>query len=99
MRVCATNKSASVTGLYGGLLDVVLGPRVDAGGGFWLVIIAIAFAAPAYFFVFGIRREDMVGLWIVNPALLKRLALCCAGVVCICILAQIGFLIWDVGFQ
>lgn len=36
MRICATNKSASVTGLYGGLLGVVLGPRVDAGGFFGL---------------------------------------------------------------
>lgn len=94
MRICATNKSASLTGLYGGLLGLVAGPSVDTGSFGWLLFAVIAFAVPAYFFVFGIHRVDMTGLWILKRELLRRIALCCAGVVCICALAQIGFIVW-----
>jgi hypothetical protein len=95
MKICATNKTALLTGLYGGLLGMVVGPNVDTGSSVWLVVAAIAFATPAYFFVFDVRRADMVGLWILKPALLKRLALCCSGAVFVCTLAQIGFIVWS----
>jgi hypothetical protein len=97
MRICATNKTALLTGLYGGVLGMVVGPNVDTGSSVWLVVAAIAFTTPAYFFVFNVRRADMVGLWILEPALLKRLALCCSGAVFICTLAQIGFIVWSNG--
>jgi len=92
MKICATNNSALLTGLYAGLLGLVVGPSVDTGSSLWLVVAAIAFATPAYFFVFGVRRADMVGLWILKPELLKRLALCCVGVVGVCTFAQIVFI-------
>jgi hypothetical protein len=67
---------------------------VDAGGALWLLIATIAFAGPAYFFVFGVRREEMVGLWVLKPALLKRIALCFAGIICVASIAQVIFMVW-----
>ena len=97
MKICATNKSASLTGIYAGMLGLLVGPSVDTGSSSWLVVAAIAFATPAYFFVFGMRRADMVGLWILKPELLKRLALCFAGIICVCTLAQIILIVWQGG--
>jgi hypothetical protein len=97
MQVRATNMTAAVTGLYSGLLGLVLGPRVDAGGPWWLLIATAAFGGPAYFFVFGVRREEMVGLWVLKPALLKRMALCFAGIICVATIAQVVSSLWGKG--
>jgi len=88
MQISATNKSAAITGIYAGLLGLLLGPQVDSGSTAWLFVATAAFAGPAYFFVFGLRREDMVGLWVFQPSLLKRVGLCLAGVMCVGTIAQ-----------
>jgi hypothetical protein len=93
MQMRATNITAAITGLYAGALALVLGPRVDAGGALWLLIATAAFAVPAYFFVFGVRRAEMVGAWALSPALLKRMALCRAGIICVAAGAQLVFVI------
>lgn len=89
MRIRATNDSAAITGIYAGLLGLLAGPKVDASNLAYLVGAAAAFAVPAYFFVFGVRREDMVGTWYLQPALLKRVAVCIAGVAAVGAIAQI----------
>jgi hypothetical protein len=88
MQINATNKSAAITGIYAGLIGLLLGPQVDSGSTAWLFVATAAFAGPAYFFVFGIRREDMVGLWVFDPPLLKRIGLCLAGAICVGTIAQ-----------
>jgi hypothetical protein len=93
MQMRATNTTAAITGLYAGVLALVLGPRVDAGGALWLLIATAAFAGPVYFFVFGVRRAEMVGAWAVQPALLKRMGLCVAGIICVAASAQLLFMV------
>jgi len=91
MQVRATNTSAAITGLYAGVLGLVLGPRVDAGGALWLFLATAAFAGPAYFFVFGVSRAEMVGDWMIKPELIKRIALCFLGIACIATAAELFF--------
>lgn len=97
MQLSATNTSAAITGLYTGVLALAVGPRVDAGGSLWLLIATAAFAGPAYFFVFGVSRADMVGPWLLKPALLKRIALCLAGIICVGTIAQVCLAVWSRG--
>lgn len=92
MQLRATNKSAAITGIYAGVLALMLGPRIDNGGPAWLLFSIFAFAGPAYFLVFGVSRADMVGLWMFRTSLLKRIALFFAGIICVAFLAQVIFL-------
>ena len=94
MQVTATNKSAAITGIYAGLLGLLLGPQVDNGSPAWLLVATAALAGPAYFFVFGLRRDDMVGMWIFDPPLLKRIGLCVAGAMCVGTIAQFVILLF-----
>jgi len=95
MQVQATQKSAFATGIYSGVIVVGLGPIIDNGGATLLILAVLAVAGPAYFYVFGVRREDMVGAWIVRPDLVKRIALCCLGVGCVAAAAQFLFVAYD----
>jgi hypothetical protein len=45
----------------------------------WLLILLLVVGLPAYFFVFGVKKEDMVGNWMLEPSLLRRTALFLAG--------------------
>ena len=92
MQIQATNKSASVTGIYAGVLGVVLGPAIDSGGAVMLFLSTLAFALPAYFLVLGVKREDMNGLWFFRPDILKRTALFIAGIVCVATITQLIFI-------
>jgi hypothetical protein len=77
MELCATPTTAAITGAYCSLVGLILGPLADAPGlrgNIWLLITVAAVALPAYFFVFGITRAQMVGPWLVQPPLLKRIA-------------------------
>ena len=97
MKFRATNKSAAITGLLAGLFGLLFGSRVDAGSTVWLVLAFAAIAVPPYFFVFGLRREDLVGLWFLQPSLLKRMALWFVGIICVGTLAQLVFLLGNGG--
>lgn len=44
---------------------------------------------PAYFFVFGVKKEDMVGSWMVEPRMLRRIALCLAGAIAMAFLLSL----------
>jgi hypothetical protein len=82
MQARATPTTAAVTGLYCGLLAWVLQPLVDGQGTYasmWLLLGAGAIGVPAYYFVFGLGRAQMVGAWLVEPSLLKRIAACFLG--------------------
>lgn len=93
MQLRATNNSAALTGLAAGVFGVLFGARVDSGEPLWILLATAAVAAPPYFFVFGLRRCDMVGLWMFQPALLKRILLWFAGAMCVGTVAQLYFLI------
>jgi len=73
----ATLRSAAITGAFAAIAGLLLGPLVDApgpSGTFWLIATVLIVGVPGYFFVFGLTREQMVGSWLLEPALLKRLA-------------------------
>jgi hypothetical protein len=92
MQLRATNRSAAVTGLYAGLLGVAFGPAVDDGGFLTLAIFSLAFAIPSFVFVLGVRRDEMVGMWILRPDILRRIGLFAVSLICVSTLAQIAFL-------
>lgn len=55
--------------------------RHDTSGSVWLVVLVLMVGLPAYFFVFGVRKEDMVGNWMLEPSLIRRIALFLAGAI------------------
>jgi hypothetical protein len=72
----ATPTTAAITGAYCAVIALVLGPLVDAPGSFstlWLVLATALVAVPAYLFVFGVPRDQRVGLWVLQPEFLKRI--------------------------
>ena len=84
MKYPATTGTALATGVYCSVVLFVLGPLIDAKGpssSAWLLVGALAVGIPAYFCVFGVTREEMVGLWVLQPALLKRVAACFLGAI------------------
>lgn len=95
MQMHASNKSAFVTGICSGAIMTVLGPFIDGGGAVLLILAVLAVAGPAYFFVFGVSREEMVGFWAFRPDLLKRIALWLLANGCV--LASAQFLV--IGYQ
>jgi hypothetical protein len=45
---------------------------------------------PAYFFVFGVKKADMVGNWMFEPSLVRRIALFLAGAVAMAFVLSIA---------
>ena len=82
----ATPTTAAATGAYCAVVLLVLGPAIDRPGPFstlWLLLGVALVGAPAYFYVLGVAREQMVGLWVFQRPLLQRFAawfLACASV-------------------
>jgi hypothetical protein len=75
MRVNATNRTAAAVGAASGLLLFFAAPVIDApdrAASVWLVLCAVGTGIPAYFYVLGVSEEDRQGLWVLNPAVLKR---------------------------
>jgi len=82
MRLTASNNTAAVTGIGASAVGYLLGPladRHDTSGSVWLFILVLMVGLPAYFFVFGVKKEDMVGSWMLEPSLLRRIALFLVG--------------------
>ena len=82
MRHTASNNAAAVTGVGASAVGYFLGPladRHDVAGSVWLLILVLLAGLPAYFFVFGVRKEHMVGNWMFEPSLVRRIALFSAG--------------------
>ena len=98
MKIVATQNTAALAGLWFGVVAVVLGPVVDAPGpwsSFWLLVSGLLIAIPMFFFVVGIRRKDMVGLWMFKPDVLKRQFVCFGAVVAVGLLALATRLVAD----
>jgi hypothetical protein len=92
MRATATPTTAAVTGGYCSIVGFVLGPLIDkptSSSSVWLIVGTLAVGLPAYFFVFGVTREEMVSLWVLQPALLKRIAACFVGAVAVASVASV----------
>jgi hypothetical protein len=78
MRLVATDRSAIATGALAALVAVCLATFVDAdspSGSAALIVGTLFIGIPAYFFVLGIRRGEMVGLWAFRRPVLRRVAL------------------------
>ena len=89
----ATPITAAVTGAYCAAVGLVLGPWVDGPGShstFWLVVTAALVAIPSYFFVFGRTRKQKVGLWVLQPELLKRIGAWLIGCIYVALVASLG---------
>lgn len=80
----ATPKTALFTGISAGVIGYFLGPYVDHSEGILgsvaLLIAGLVVAVPAYFFVFGLRKDQLIGFWVANPAILKRVGAWILGV-------------------
>jgi hypothetical protein len=73
----ATSRTAAVTGAYCAVVLQLLAPMIDrpgANSALWLILGVALVGIPAYFFVLGVTREQMVGLWVLQPPLLQRVA-------------------------
>lgn len=73
----ATSVTAAVTGAYCAVVLLVLEPVVDGLGThstLWLLLGAALVGIPSYFFVLGVPRKKVVGVWVLQPPLLRRLA-------------------------
>ncbi len=84
MRPTASNNTAAITGICASAAGFLLGPFADrhgTTGSVCLVILVLMVGLPAYFFVFGVRKEDMVGNWMLEPSLIRRIALFLAGAI------------------
>jgi len=84
MTATASNNAAALTGVGASVLGYLFGPladRRDAVGSVCLFLLVAAIGIPAYFFVFGVKRDGTVAGWLFEPALLKRVALCLAGAI------------------
>ena len=77
MTLTASNSKAALTGVGASVLGCLLAPvadRRDVVGSICLLLLVAFIALPAYFFVFGIKRQDMVGDWMLETSLVKRIA-------------------------
>jgi len=84
MSTTASNNKAALTGIGAGILGYLLGPladRRDTAGNICFLLLAVCVCLSAYFFVFGIKRKDMVRGWMFKPSLVKRVALWFAGLI------------------
>ncbi len=84
MKYAATTNTALATGAYCSVVLFLLGPLIDgkgSGSSAWLLVGVLAVGVPAYFYVFGVTKQEMVGLWVLQPALLKRVAACFLGAI------------------
>ena len=78
MQPTASNNTAAVTGIGASAVGYLLGPLADlhdTSGSVWLFVLVLMIGLPAYFFVFGVKKEDMVGNWMLEPSLIRRIAL------------------------
>jgi len=77
MITVATPRTALITGIATAVVMYFFGPYVDRSEGALgtvLLLVAVAVVAvPAYFLVFGVGKEQLVGFWFANPALLRRM--------------------------
>ena len=79
MSITATPITALLAGFEAAAILYFLGPRIDQpnnpSSSYLLVLGALLVGVPAYFYVLGLKRSDLVGMWVLNPALLKRVGL------------------------
>jgi hypothetical protein len=79
MTINATSITALLAGVEAAAVLYFLGPRIDQpnnpASGYLLVLGALLVGVPAYFCVLGLKRSDLVGMWVLNPTLLKRVGL------------------------
>ena len=96
-RPVATPQSAAMTGALTALGGLLLGPIADGKGPFSTVALMLGVlwvGVPAYFFVLGLRKDQLVGAWMFQPALLKRIAAWSLGVISVGTVAQIALLLF-----
>jgi len=80
----ASNISAALTGIGASVVGSLLEPladRHDTSGSIWLFILVLMIGLPGYFFVFGVKKDDMVAGWMLEPPLLRRIAMFLAGAI------------------
>ncbi|MCK9688726.1 hypothetical protein [Scleromatobacter humisilvae] len=96
MRPNASNNTAAVTGIGATTAGYLLGPladRHDASGSVCLCVLVLMIAVPAYYFVFGVKKEDMEGNWMFEPSLIKRIALFLAGAIAMAFVLSLAHLL------
>lgn len=82
MKPAASNNTAAMTGVGASTIGYLLGPladRHDTSGSIFLLVLVVLIGLPAYFFVFGVKKEDMVSGWMPEPSLVRRIVLFLAG--------------------
>ena len=90
----ATQTTAALTGAYFGVLLLALGPMIDSQGPYstyWLLLGAALVGIPGYIYVLGITRQQMVGAWLLEAPLLKRIAIC---LICCASVAAVSSLVY-----
>lgn len=84
MAIVATPKTALLTGMVAAFIMYFLGPYVDhaqgLAGDILLLATALLVGLPACFLVFGLTKDQLVGLWIFDRELLKRMGAWVIGV-------------------
>ncbi len=84
MTATASNNASALTGVGASVLGHLVGPladRRDTVGSVCMLLLAAGIGIPACFFVFRVKRDDMVAGWRFQPGLLKRVALFFAGAI------------------
>lgn len=82
MKPAASNSTATLTGSAASVAGCLLGPladRRDVLGDVCLILLVAGVVLPAWFFVFGVRKDDRVEGWMLEPALVGRIAMFIAG--------------------
>ncbi len=66
---------AMLVGIWAGSLLLFVAPLVDEPGmvgSIWLVVCVVGVGVPANLFVFGVPREERIGLWFFRAAVMRR---------------------------
>ena len=77
MAPTASNSKAALTGAGASVLVCFLAPladRRDMVGDLCLLLLMAFIGIPAWFFVFSVKRQDMVDGWMFETTLVKRIA-------------------------
>ena len=78
MKVAATQGTALLAGIASAAVMWFAGPAIDQAQGFaggaLLIGGALLVGVPAYYCVLGLKRTELVGLWVLRAELLKRIA-------------------------
>ena len=74
----ATPKTALLTGMATAVVGYFFGPYIDRSHGFLGAVLLLGAVAvvglPFYYLVYGLTRDQLVGFWLANPPLLRRIA-------------------------